>query len=122
MIPWFGELLLRLTAQGRERLMQRDRFDVNVGGAEANGAVESADLGHAAACASAVPDSVLGRSAVSSMRAQGDASLFRQADIDAFLDGGTRCASLRGHGKPSAGSVRNYENFRSMHEMAGASR
>ncbi len=71
MILCFGELLLRLTAPGRELLMQSGRFDVNVGGAEANVAVGLANLGHATACASAVPDSPLGRGAVAAMRAQG---------------------------------------------------
>lgn len=71
MILCFGELLLRLTAPGRELLMQSGRFDVNVGGAEANVAVGLASLGHATACASAVPDSPLGRGAVAAMRAQG---------------------------------------------------
>ncbi len=71
MILCFGELLLRLTAPGRELLMQSGRFDVNVGGAEANVAVGLANLGHSSACASAVPDSPLGRGAVSALRAQG---------------------------------------------------
>lgn len=71
MILCFGELLLRLSAPGRELLMQSRRFDVNVGGAEANVAVGLANLGHASACVSAVPDSPLGRGAVSALRAQG---------------------------------------------------
>lgn len=71
MILCFGELLLRLTAPGRELLMQSGRFDVNVGGAEANVAVGLANLGHATACVSAVPDSPLGRGAVAGLRAQG---------------------------------------------------
>jgi 2-dehydro-3-deoxygluconokinase len=71
MILCFGELLLRLTAPGRELLMQSGRFDVHVGGAEANVAVGLASLGHATAMASAVPDSPLGRGAVAALRAQG---------------------------------------------------
>ncbi len=71
MILCFGELLLRLTAPGRELLMQSGRFDVNVGGAEANVAVGLANLGHATAMASAVPASPLGRGAVAAVRAQG---------------------------------------------------
>ena len=35
----FGELLLRLTAPGRELLLQTPRLDVHIGGAEANVAV-----------------------------------------------------------------------------------
>ncbi|MFD1036350.1 sugar kinase [Sphingomonas hankookensis] len=71
MILCFGELLLRLTAPGRELLMQSGRFDVHVGGAEANVAVGLANLGHASAMVSAVPDSPLGRGAVAAIRAQG---------------------------------------------------
>jgi 2-dehydro-3-deoxygluconokinase len=45
-IVCFGELLLRLTAPGRELLLQTGRLDVHVGGSEANVAVGLARLGH----------------------------------------------------------------------------
>jgi 2-dehydro-3-deoxygluconokinase len=64
----FGELLLRLTAPGRELLLQSGRLDVHVGGAEANVAVGLASLGHAAAMISRVPDNSLGESAVGYLR------------------------------------------------------
>ena len=67
MILCFGEVLLRLTAPGRELLMQSGRFDVHVGGAEANVAVGLASLGHATAMASAVPDSPLGRGGIAAL-------------------------------------------------------
>lgn len=70
-IACFGELLLRLTAPGRELLMQSGRLDVHVGGAEANVAIGLACLGHATAMVSAVPDNALGRGAVAALRAQG---------------------------------------------------
>jgi 2-dehydro-3-deoxygluconokinase len=70
-IVFFGELLIRLTAPGRELLMQSPCFDVQVGGAEANVAVGLSHLGHDTAVVSAVPDNVLGRSAVSAIRAHG---------------------------------------------------
>lgn len=70
-IACFGELLLRLTAPGRELLMQSGRLDVHVGGAEANVAIGLACLGHATAMVSAVPDNPLGRGAVAAVRAQG---------------------------------------------------
>ena len=71
----FGELLLRLTAPGRELLLQSGRFDVHVGGAEANVAIGLARLGHAAAMVSRVPDNALGDAAVGHMRRHGvDAS------------------------------------------------
>ena len=74
-IVCFGELLLRLTAPGRELLLQTARLDVHVGGAEANVAVGLACLGHATAVASRVPDNVLGEAAIGYLRRYGvDAS------------------------------------------------
>lgn len=70
-IVFFGELLIRLTAPGRELLMQSPSFDVQVGGAEANVAVGLAHLGHDTALVSAVPDNALGRGAVSAIRSHG---------------------------------------------------
>lgn len=74
-IACFGELLLRLTAPGRELLLQRPHLDVHVGGAEANVAVGLASLGHAAKLVSVVPDNALGQAAVGYLRRFGvDAS------------------------------------------------
>lgn len=71
----FGELLLRLTAPGRGLLMQSGRFDVHVGGAEANVAVALARLGHDTAMVSRVPDNALGEAAAGYLRRYGvDAS------------------------------------------------
>ena len=74
-VACFGELLLRLTAPGRELLLQRPHLDVHVGGAEANVAVGLACLGHAAKVVSVVPDNPLGRAAAGYLRRYGvDAS------------------------------------------------
>jgi 2-dehydro-3-deoxygluconokinase len=71
----FGELLLRLTAPGRELLLQRPHLDVHIGGAEANVAVGLASLGHATKVASIVPDNALGQAAIGYLRRYGvDAS------------------------------------------------
>ncbi|MDX3885077.1 MAG: sugar kinase [Sphingomonas sp.] len=70
-IVCFGELLLRLTAPGRELLLQSDRLDVHVGGAEANVAVGLARLGHATAMVSAVPGNALGAAAIAALRGHG---------------------------------------------------
>lgn len=70
-IVFFGELLIRLTAPGRELLMQSHGFDIHVGGAEANVAVGLSHLGHDTAIVSAVPDNALGRGAVSVIRSHG---------------------------------------------------
>ena len=70
-IVCFGELMLRLTAPGRELLLQGPSLDVHVGGAEANVAVGLARLGHAAAMVSRVPDSALGDAAAGHLRRYG---------------------------------------------------
>jgi 2-dehydro-3-deoxygluconokinase len=74
-IVCFGELLLRLTAPGRELLLQTPRLDVTVGGAEANVAVGLSCLGHRTAVVSRVPANALGEAAVGYLRRYGvDAS------------------------------------------------
>jgi 2-dehydro-3-deoxygluconokinase len=67
----FGELLLRLTAPGRELLLQNGRLDVHIGGAEANVAVALSRLGHETAMASRVPDNALGEAAAGFLRRYG---------------------------------------------------
>ncbi|PKP90537.1 MAG: 2-keto-3-deoxygluconate kinase [Alphaproteobacteria bacterium HGW-Alphaproteobacteria-16] len=70
-IVCFGELLLRLTAPGRELLMQTGSFDVHVGGAEANVGVGLANLGHPVSMVSAVPANPLGAAAIRYLRGHG---------------------------------------------------
>lgn len=70
-IVCLGELLLRLTAPGRELILQTPRLDVHVGGAEANVAVGLAHLGHATAIASRVPANALGEAATGYFRRHG---------------------------------------------------
>lgn len=70
-IACFGELLLRLTAHGRELLFQDNHLDVCVGGAEGNVAVALACLGHQAAMVSHLPENPLGAAAVRHLRAYG---------------------------------------------------
>ena len=67
----FGELLIRLTAPGRELLLQSERLNVCIGGAEANVAVGLATLGHASAMVSRVPANPLGEAAVRHLRGYG---------------------------------------------------
>lgn len=67
----FGELLIRLSAPGRELLMQSPSLALHVGGAEANVAIGLANLGHPTAMVSAVPDNALGHGAVAAVRGQG---------------------------------------------------
>lgn len=70
-IVCFGELLLRLTAPGRELMLQTPRLDVVYGGAEANVGIGLANLGHTVSMVSAVPDNALGRATVQFVRGQG---------------------------------------------------
>ena len=67
----FGELLLRMTAPGRELLLQNGHLEVHVGGAEANVAVGLARLGYETAMVSRVPDNALGDAAIGHLRRYG---------------------------------------------------
>ncbi len=70
-VACFGELLLRLSAPGRELVLQSGRLDVHVAGAEANVAIGLARLGHEAAMISRVPDNALGEAAAGHLRRYG---------------------------------------------------
>lgn len=67
----FGEILLRLGAPGFERILQSPRFEVCVGGAEANVAVALAQWGHPAAMLGQVADNPLGSAALGELRRLG---------------------------------------------------
>lgn len=67
----FGELLLRLSAPARERLLQRPAFDVHIGGAEANVAVSLARFGHDTELLGTVADNALGEAALGELRRHG---------------------------------------------------
>lgn len=71
-----GEIMLRLSPPGYERILQTESFDVKFGGGEANVAVSLANYGESAAFVSAVPDNLLGQAAINSLRRYGvDTSL-----------------------------------------------
>ena len=65
----FGELLIRLSGPGHERLLQTPSLDVAIGGAEANVAVCLARFGHQARMASVVADNELGQAAIAEISA-----------------------------------------------------
>jgi 2-dehydro-3-deoxygluconokinase len=67
----FGEVMLRMTAPGRELLFQTGRIDVHVGGAEANVAVGLARLGHETAMVTRLPANRLGDAALGHLRRHG---------------------------------------------------
>lgn len=77
----FGELLLRLSAPGRQLPFQSPRLDAHFGGAEANVAASLAILGHRAAMVSALPANAPGRACMGELRRHGvDTSGIRFAD------------------------------------------
>lgn len=75
----FGELLIRLSGPGHQRLLQSPSLDVAIGGAEANVAVCLARFGDKARIASVVADNELGQAAIAEIRKHGvDTGLVRQ--------------------------------------------
>jgi 2-dehydro-3-deoxygluconokinase len=76
-----GELMLRLSAPGRELLLQSPRFDAHFGGAEANVAVALARLGTPARFVTTLPTGALGDAALAELRAHGvDVAHIARAD------------------------------------------
>lgn len=70
-IVCFGEILLRLSAPGRELLLQTPTLQTHVGGAEANVAVSLARFGHDARMVSVLPPNALGEHARGELRRHG---------------------------------------------------
>ena len=69
-----GEVLLRLSAPGKELLLQSSRLECHIGGAEANVAVGLSKLGHRTSMVSILPDNSLGHAAVAELRRHGVAT------------------------------------------------
>lgn len=67
----FGELLLRLNAEGHARLVQADRLQVYYTGAEANAGASLAHWGHEALVVSRVPAHEVGQACVNFLRRYG---------------------------------------------------
>ncbi|MEA3062929.1 MAG: 2-dehydro-3-deoxygluconokinase [Sphingomonadales bacterium] len=70
-VACFGEILLRMTAPGRELMLQKPHLDVYVAGAEANVGVALANLGHKVKMVTRLPESALGQAAVDAVRRHG---------------------------------------------------
>ena len=66
-----GELMLRLSAPGREAILQSPRFETCFGGAEANVAVALSRLGTPSRFVSSLPHDALGDAAVAALRGHG---------------------------------------------------
>jgi len=72
----FGEIMLRLKAQGADRLFQTPLLEATFGGGEANVAVSLANYGVEAAFVSVLPDNEIARACVANLRSFGvDTSL-----------------------------------------------
>ncbi|MFK4004083.1 sugar kinase [Qipengyuania sp. NPDC077563] len=70
-IVCFGEVLLRLSAAAGNSMRDASRFDLHVGGAEANVAAALANLGFPTRMVSTLPDNDLGLNAVRALRGEG---------------------------------------------------
>jgi 2-dehydro-3-deoxygluconokinase len=79
----FGEVLLRLSPPGFERLMQSPSLSVSFGGGEANVAVALARFGLDSHLVSRLPDNAVGDAALRAYRAEG-------VNVDAVSRGGER--------------------------------
>lgn len=66
-----GEIMLRLSTPGYERIVQSPKFDVHYGGGEANVAVSLAQYGLDSFFVSKVPDHEIGTSAINAVRKYG---------------------------------------------------
>lgn len=84
----FGEVLLRLSAPGKQLLLQTGGLEAHVGGAEANVAVSLSRLGHKAAVVTSLPDNALGHACVGELRRHGvdtDPVRFRDARMGLYF-------------------------------------
>jgi 2-dehydro-3-deoxygluconokinase len=79
----FGELMLRLSPPGAERLLQSPELHATFGGGEANVAVSLAHFGLASQYVTRLPNNALGDAAVRALRAEG-------VLVDQIQRGGTR--------------------------------
>ena len=90
-IVLFGELMLRLRPEGKERLFQKPYFEAVFGGSEANVAVSLSILGEKSVYVTALPDNDVGRAAEASLRYYGVETkpLFKDGRLGIyFLEGG----------------------------------
>ena len=70
-IVCFGEIMLRLNPEGYLRIRQADSFKVSYAGGEVNVAVSLANFGENASFVTAVPDNLIGTSAIESIKKYG---------------------------------------------------
>jgi 2-dehydro-3-deoxygluconokinase len=79
----FGELMLRLSPPGHQRLLQSNLLEASFGGGEANVAVSLARFGLDSRFVTILPENALGDAAVRALRGEG-------VDVRAIVRGGER--------------------------------
>ncbi|OQX56849.1 sugar kinase [candidate division KSB1 bacterium] len=79
----FGEIMLRLSPPGYQRIVQAQQFDVNYGGGEANVAISLANYGLDSYYVTRLPNHEIGQAAVNALRRFG-------VKTDYILRGGDR--------------------------------
>jgi 2-dehydro-3-deoxygluconokinase len=79
----FGEIMLRLSPPGFERLLQSPMLQATFGGGEANVAVSLAQFGHESHYVTRLPTNAIGDAAVKALRGEG-------VRVDHILRGGSR--------------------------------
>ncbi|WP_323735593.1 PfkB family carbohydrate kinase [Methanosphaera sp. ISO3-F5] len=67
----FGEIMLRLSANGFKRFVQSDSFDVVYGGSEANVAISLANFNIPVEFVTKIPPNEIGQSALNTLRKYG---------------------------------------------------
>ena len=82
-IVTFGEVMLRLSPTGYNRLFQNDNLQATFGGAELNVAVSLAEFGEDVVYVTKVPDNQIGDGAISNIKSFG-------VDTSAIVRGGSR--------------------------------
>ena len=79
----FGEIMLRLSPPGHERLLQTPFFHASFGGGEANVAVSLAQFGHESHYITRLPSNAIGDAAIKVLRGEG-------VQVDHIQRGGDR--------------------------------
>ena len=95
----FGEIMLRLSPHGYQRLFQNDQMEATFGGGEANVAVSLCNYGDEAVFVTKLPSNAIGQAAIDCLRSFG-------VDVSYIVRGGDRVgiyylekgASQRGSG------------------------
>ena len=114
-IVTFGEIMLRLAPNDHLRFFQNDQLEATFGGGEANVAVSLANFGEDVSYVTKVPDNVVGKAAVSTLR-------YFNVDTNFITYGGDRLGIyFLEKGASQRGSVCIYDRKGSSISMASKS-